>query len=336
MPTFKQLKVITSRWKPWVQVWRVALALMTGVSGLHAQAPGWETNPSGYQYTMSIVAFLNVNHQTLTGEQDKVAALVDGAVRGVASPIYVASADRYLAYLTVYANNAGEQIEFRIYDSSSGSVVEVDTTLTFRIDGQVGNAFQAFSLANPALRQGAEFTNFLFTGVDSVSTVITPGKIDITVEYDVDITTLTPEFTVSEGATVFLGAAPQESGAVAMDFSEPLEYTVLSEDESAANTYQINVANRQTTDGDFTSTNIITANNDGLNDFWIVTDVFKYKDYEFTILDANGRVLYRSAGYDNKWNGYYKGDRLARGKYFYVVRDPATNTTIDGDILVVY
>ncbi|HET7179013.1 MAG TPA: gliding motility-associated C-terminal domain-containing protein, partial [Chryseosolibacter sp.] len=267
---------------------------------------------------------------------DKVAALVDGTVRGVASPIYVASADRYLAYLTVYANKEGEQLHFQIYDSATGSIADVDTTLVFKIDGQIGNGFQAFSLAKPALRTGAEFTNFFFTGVDSISTVIASDKIDVTVEYDVDVTALTPEFTVSEGAKVYLGPTLQESGTVVMDFSEPLIYTVLSEDESTATNYQINVANRQTSDGDFTSTNVITANNDGMNDFWIVTDVFKYKDYEFSILDANGRVLYKSVGYDNSWNGYYKGDRLARGKYYFVVRDSNSNNVVSGDILVVY
>ena len=339
MTTLTQLNALLGVWALPARAWRmghVMVAVIMCASGLRAQAPAWEVNPSAYQYSMNIVAFLNVNHQTLTGDHDKVAALVDGTVRGVASPIYVASTDRYLAYLTVYANKEGEQVQFRIYDSSGGSIAEVDTTLTFRIDGQVGNGFQAFSLANPALKQGAEFTNFFFTGVDSVSTVISPGEIDITVEYDVDVTTLVPEFAVSEGATVYIDAARQESGGVTMDFSQPLVYTVLSEDESVSHAYEIKVANRVTTDGDFTSTNVITANNDGSNDFWIVTDVFKYKDYEFTIVDANGRVLYRSMGYDNKWNGYYKGDRLARGKYYFIVRDPNSDFRVSGDILVLY
>src|SRR5688572_21317320 len=90
------------------------LGLVICTLGVQAQSSGWSVNPENYQYTMSVVAFLSMDHKILTGAQDKVAAFVDGEVRGVASPIYVPSADRYLAYLTVFANKENEKIEFKI------------------------------------------------------------------------------------------------------------------------------------------------------------------------------------------------------------------------------
>jgi gliding motility-associated-like protein len=315
----------------------VGIVLMLLVSkNMHAQSPSWTVNAGNFQYSMNIVAFLHVDSELLQSEADRVAAFVGGEVRGVTSPIYVPSSGRYLAYLTVFANKQGETLTFKLYESSSGKVVDVDATVKFEIDGQLGNVFQAFSLATPALSNEAEITNFFFTGADSVSTVISAGKIDIVLEYDQDLSVLTPQFTTSEGASVYLDRILLESGVNTFDFSEPVAYTVLSEDESVKNTYTVTVTNRKTTAEGFACTNVITPNNDGSNDHWIVQDAFKYERHNFRILDANGRVLFESTGYQNDWDGTFNGSKVARGKYYYVVRDPDTNAVFRGDILVLY
>lgn len=314
----------------------VAVGIVISSYIAQAQVPNWTVNTSEYQYSMTIVAFLSVDHKLLVGEQDKVAAFVDGQIRGVASPIYVSSASRHLAYLTVFANKENEEIEFKIYDSSGDKVVTAAKTLRFVIDGQKGNTFQAFSLANPALNTEAVLKNFYFQDIESVSTTITEGLVDIMLEYDQDLRDLSPEFMLSEGAKLYLDRTLQESGKRTYDFLTPISYSVLSEDESVHTLYQVMVRNRQTSDGGFTCTNVITANNDGANDTWIVTDVFKYKNHDFKIIDANGRILYESIGYANDWNGYYKGTRVERGKYYFVIKDLTTYEIIKGHILVLY
>ena len=128
------------------------IVLLVFQSDVRAQAPGWSVNPSAYQYTMSIIGFLHVDGKLLINENDRVGAFVGEELRGVASPIYVASADRYLAYLTVFANTNSEQISFRLYESATGKIVEVEKKVAFEIDGQSGDVFQAFSIANPPLR----------------------------------------------------------------------------------------------------------------------------------------------------------------------------------------
>lgn len=312
-----------------------ALMMLICIATVHAQ-PSWTVNPGSYQYSMTIVAFLNVNDKELESIQDKVAAFVNGEVRGVASPIFVGSAERHLVYLSVFANRENENVEFKIFDSATGNVVDVSRTLEFKIDAQHGNAFQAFSIANPPLNNEAEIINFGFTDTDSVSTTILEEEVDIILEFDQDLQNLSPEFQLSEGAKLYLDRSHIPSGETTNDFSEPISYSVLSEDGSQLKTYTVNVSNRQTSDASFSSSNVITANNDGANDFWIVTEVFKYRNAEFKIMDANGRVLYESIGYNNDWNGYYKGSRLARGKYYYVVKIPDTDSIIRGDILVLY
>jgi gliding motility-associated-like protein len=313
----------------------IGLMMFTGVPGVNAQ-PSWDVNPGDYQYSMTIVIALNINGKVLDGTQDKVAALVDGEVRGVASPVFVESANRYLAYLTVFANKENEKVVFEVFDSSTGNVTDIERTINFRIDAQHGNTFQAFSIANPPLSAEAEIKNFRFTGVDSISTKITQQEVEIIVDFEHDLSQLTPEFVLSEGARIFLDREPVFSGETTADFSGPVIYSVLSEDESQLTTYTIRASNHPVSDSRFICTNVITVNNDGSNDFWIVTDAFKYANAEFRIMDANGRVLYESIGYNNDWNGYYKGSKLARGRYYYVVKDPDTGMLLRGDILVLY
>lgn len=86
----------------------------------------------------------------------------------------------------------------------------------------------------------------------------------------------------------------------------------------------------------FICTNVITANGDGDNDNWIVENAGTYDNHKFRIVDANGRVVYESLGYQNDWNGHFKGHLLEKGKYFYKVESMITNKTFNGSILVLY
>lgn len=312
----------------------VALVIVQTAS---AQAPNWTVNPSAFQYTMTVTAFLNLEGRTLASEQDMAGAFVGDETRGSAKLIYVEGADRYLAFLTIYANSENDQITFRIYDSANGAIVSVDKTLDFVIDGQNGNVFQAFSLAQPALNNEAAIKNFHFTNIDTISTHFSGEYLDIVVEYNKEITAIIPEFTISEGAKMFIDKELQVSGDTALDFTFPQHYSVLSEDESMLMTYQIKVDNEQMGgDPGFVSSNVITANKDGDNDYWIVQDASSYDDYNFRIFDVNGRILYESIGYNNDWDGYYKGRKLDRGKYYFEVENKEKSSMITGNILMVY
>ena len=310
--------------------------LLTGIISVKAQAPAWSVKASNFQYTMTVTAFLNVEGKTLASPKDMVAAFVGDEVRGVASLIHVENEDRYLAFLTIYGNKENDQIEFKIFDQATGQIVAVDRTVDFVIDGQFGNVFQAFSIAKPALNNQAEIEKFYFKNADTVSTSISPEKVEIVLA-DNRANDLIPEFTVSSGAKVFIDRAPQESGSLPMDFTFPVSYSVLSEDESTLNTYEVAITDKQENEGpSFVCSNVITANGDGSNDFWIVQNTADYEDYTFTIFDINGRVLKTSEGYHNDWDGYHNGKKLDRGKYYYKVENKVKNSAITGSILLIY
>jgi gliding motility-associated-like protein len=310
--------------------------IFSGLTALNAQAPSWTVDASKFQHTMTVVAFLSADGVTLEDPQDKIGAFVGNEVRGAASPVFSASADRHLAFLTIYGNLEGEVISFKIYDHSASKTVTVSKTMVFSIDGQSGNVFQAFSAANPVLNNIAEVEQFGFTDITPVTAEETSEGIDIVLEYDQDLSALTPEFTLSTGATLFMDRTKINSADAPMDFSEMIIFSVRSEDESVLREYKVTVSRRVASDDPFSCTNVLTANGDGKNDFWIVNESFRYRNHTFKIFDVNGRILFQSVGYNNDWDGLYKGKLLDRGQYYYSVLDPAGEAEVRGTILVMH
>jgi gliding motility-associated-like protein len=74
--------------------------------------------------------------------------------------------------------------------------------------------------------------------------------------------------------------------------------------------------------------NMITPNFDGKNDLWRLDfiQVF-YPKAEIEIFNRWGVKIYRSEGYDNAWDGTYKGDPLPVGVYFYTIKLNDVNDT---------
>jgi hypothetical protein len=204
-----------------------------------SQDPNWSVNPSNYQYSMTFTAFLNVNGTTLSSTNDKVAAFIDNEVRGVANLVYLADEDKYVAYLTVYNSTSNSPISFKIYNSTANNVVDAVQTINFQIDRNVGSVFQSYSIASPALNSKANITDFSFKNTTVLETSIAADIIEITLPSSVNLNNLIADFTTSTGAKVYVDAVFQNSGISSQNYSNPIKFQVLSEDESVLKTYDI-------------------------------------------------------------------------------------------------
>lgn len=203
------------------------------------QSPTWVVNENKYQYTMSFIGFLNDNGVELKNVNDKVAAFVNGECRGVANLTYVASKDSYYAYLTVFSNTNGEVINFKIYNSVNNVVKEVVKTKVFAINEHFGNLFQAYSFASPALKTSAQITEFGFSGVVNNDFVIEGSQITVYIDKSQDLSALNAIFTLSPGAHLYLGTVKQVSGTNSLNFSNPIQFQVVSEDQSIAQQWTV-------------------------------------------------------------------------------------------------
>lgn len=205
------------------------------------QSPTWSVDENSFQYTMSFVAFVNIDGNELSSTNDKVAAFVNGECRGVTNLIYVESEESYFAYLTVFSNANGETLNFKIYDSVNDEVKEVVKTKAFEINEHHGNLFQAFSLANPALSSNAEIVDFSFSGISENDKSIIGNQIILDLNNDVDVTALNALFELSFGSKLYLGTESQLPGNNSIDFSNPVQFQVLSEDQSVLKQWLVTV-----------------------------------------------------------------------------------------------
>jgi hypothetical protein len=209
-----------------------AIALVLISSSIFGQAPNWTVDENKYQYTMTFVGFLNSDGNGLVNTDDKVAAFVNGECRGVTSVIYVESEKRYCTYLTVFANENNETVSFKIYDSAKDVVKSVDKTVAFTINEHYGNPFQAYSFAKPALQSGAQMLDLSFTDVVRNNIVIEAAQMTVYLDKGQDVVNLNANFNLSMGAEVYIGREKQVSGSNSLNFTNPIVFSVLSEDQS--------------------------------------------------------------------------------------------------------
>jgi gliding motility-associated-like protein len=74
--------------------------------------------------------------------------------------------------------------------------------------------------------------------------------------------------------------------------------------------------------------NIITPNNDGINDIWVVDNSENYPQCQVSIFDKNGVLIFNSIGYNNfkYWDGSLNGSFLAAGTYYYIFNSDANSS----------
>ncbi|PKH66899.1 hypothetical protein CXF59_13360 [Flavobacterium sp. ALD4] len=216
-----------------------AIALFLISSSIFGQAPSWSVNENNYQYTMTFVGFLNNDGNGLVNPNDKVAAFVNGEVCGVTNVIYVESEKRYCAYLTVFSNVNNETVSFKIYDSGKDKVKSVDKTVAFKANEHYGNLFQAYPFASPALKSEVEILDVSFAGVVKNNIVIEGSQVTVYLNKDQGVTALNTSFSLSLGASVYIGTVKQNSGANELNFTNPTLFNVLSEDQSIVQQWTI-------------------------------------------------------------------------------------------------
>jgi hypothetical protein len=111
---------------------------LTGMKS--AGSSPWEVNAQDYEFSMNIVAVVKDSLEgALLAEGDAIGAFVDGEVRGSGEVLYVEELGLHLVFLTVYANEEGEVLGFKFYNSSRDEIDELDEGLSFQINQIMGS-----------------------------------------------------------------------------------------------------------------------------------------------------------------------------------------------------
>lgn len=110
---------------------RVALAFfLLASAGAAAQSPDWQPPPPGtYPEAMTITGVVQVSGRELRSRDDRLAAFVEGEVRGVTASTLVGS--RRVFFLSVAGTLGDGDLTFRAYDALDDRVREVQPMLGF-------------------------------------------------------------------------------------------------------------------------------------------------------------------------------------------------------------
>jgi gliding motility-associated-like protein len=65
--------------------------------------------------------------------------------------------------------------------------------------------------------------------------------------------------------------------------------------------------------------NAFSPNGDGKNDTWVIDKIEAYPDAKLEVFNRWGSKVYEKIGYQNDWNGTFRGSLLPVGTYFYVI-----------------
>lgn len=66
--------------------------------------------------------------------------------------------------------------------------------------------------------------------------------------------------------------------------------------------------------------NTFSPNGDDIDQTWKIANAFLLDECEIVIFNRGGLTVYQSKGYNNEWDGLYKGSPLEEGVYFYIIR----------------
>lgn len=65
--------------------------------------------------------------------------------------------------------------------------------------------------------------------------------------------------------------------------------------------------------------NLITPNGDGYNDVWLIDNYEAIRPVRVAVYTRAGALVYQDNNYQNNWNGYYNGNPLPEGTYYYII-----------------
>lgn len=136
-------KMITKKLK----IFCLCLALALMAYGLGAQSPNWSL-PQGvsFEYSANVIAALSYNELPANDPANQVGFFKDGEVRGLGTPIAMGNGV-YLYFVTLYAHQAIDTFNIRVYHQETGEIYEVLHPFIFQSQAITGTFESPFEVA---------------------------------------------------------------------------------------------------------------------------------------------------------------------------------------------
>lgn len=217
------------------------------------------------------------------------------------------------------------------YAQNNGPLIFFPGEFPFQPGSVIGTEFNPVILSDPEITD-SDLINFSLEGQKG-ETIFSGQTIKVIFDKGMDIGNLEAHFELTPGARLFINDSIQYSGFTRNDYRSEVELKVKNPGGDVSKAYQVKVMIADYTRLEASS--LVTPNGDGINDTWMVKEVERFSDSEFTIFDFMGRIVFESTGYDNSWEGYFNNSLLPVGTYYYTVKSP-DGSLVRGVISLVY
>ena len=101
------------------------------------EIPNWQINPTNFELSMSLTSIIFKNGKEVIGDQHQLGAFVNGELRGVTHALD--ALNRWIFFLTIYANENNEEIEFKFFDNDLNVVFPTSQSIDFLANEAIGN-----------------------------------------------------------------------------------------------------------------------------------------------------------------------------------------------------
>ena len=151
----------------------------------HLDLLGWDFNPYQYEFNGSITFEVDGLSKS---SNDILGAFVGDELRGLAKRLYFPFGDKYIYIMQVYSNDIeGEELTFKLYDSTSGEIINFNETVIFENDMIVGDGFATLNLVDVANDVMIPTSNRLGNAYPNPFNPTTNLDYDLSIDGDVSI-----------------------------------------------------------------------------------------------------------------------------------------------------
>ena len=211
----------------------VILALSITASIVHA-SPAWSVDASGFSNTMTITGIVTIAGTELSSPNDMVGAFVGTECRGLAHLLPSAILGHSYAYLVIYSNEKAETVQFKVFRSSTDSIITLANSYTFVSDASVGTQAKPYIFSETAVN-GSAIEAISFGVKDEEITIDKSLKtVAITFPEGTDLTSVTQDITTSAGSVATVNG-DVVSASTTLDLTKPITIIVTAQDGTTSN-----------------------------------------------------------------------------------------------------
>lgn len=139
--------------------------------------PHWKIDPSDFEFAMTMVAKSENGRINVPDTTFEIGAFAGEELRGTTESFYIPELGVNLFFLTIFGNENGDSLTFRLFDRTKNIEVELNEGLEFAVNAHIG------SVESPFVFTGITTLTYLSSLIHNFSIYPNPAKSYLNLEF---------------------------------------------------------------------------------------------------------------------------------------------------------